>query len=226
MSFEPFAKIARLNRDIVITEKIDGTNGQILIEEIGEERAGEVPVGDELAVIGRYGVKAGSRNRWLTAADKGDNFGFAAWVRANAPALVQVLGPGRHFGEWWGQGIQRRYGLTEKRFSLFNPSRWGFLADPVVRAARPEIPAQLGVVPTLYEGPWFGRAEAFGDGVIGAHTSGDYYAPILALNVLDQYGSYAAPGFRDPEGIVVFHSASSQLFKATIKGDEKPKGQA
>jgi hypothetical protein len=29
-----------------------------------------------------------------------------------------------------------------------------------------------------------------------------------------------------PEGIVVFHTASGALFKKTIEGDEKPKGQA
>lgn len=34
--FEEFPKIARLNRECVISEKIDGTNGQIIISEDGE----------------------------------------------------------------------------------------------------------------------------------------------------------------------------------------------
>jgi hypothetical protein len=67
-----------------------------------------------------------------------------------------TLGPGRHFGEWWGAGIQRRYGLTEKRFSLFNVTRWG--------EARP---ACCHVVPTLYRGP-------FSDDGRGSTTSLDH----------------------------------------------------
>ena len=36
MEFIKFEKIARLNREIIITEKIDGTNAQICITEDGE----------------------------------------------------------------------------------------------------------------------------------------------------------------------------------------------
>ncbi len=43
------------------------------------------------------------------------------------------------------------------------------------------------------------------------------------LLVLDTFGSKAAPGFADPEGIVVYHEASNLLFKATIKNDNKGK---
>ncbi len=39
-------------------------------------------------------------------------------------------------------------------------------------------------------------------------------------------GSKAAPGFDNPEGVVVFHTANSSLFKVTLEGDEKPKGAA
>jgi len=34
------------------------------------------------------------------------------------------------------------------------------------------------------------------------------------------FGSVAAPGFPDPEGIMVYHTAASQLFKKTLEGDE------
>ena len=42
---------------------------------------------------------------------------------------MTFLVPGRHFGEWWGSGIQRGYGLDEKTFSLFNAYRWGWLNE-------------------------------------------------------------------------------------------------
>ena len=101
--FAPMPKIARLNREIIITEKIDGTNASVHI----------VPDFE----TGACKVLAASRTRWITP--QNDNLGFAAWVEANREGLLQ-LGPGHHFGEWWGRGINRNYGLTERRFSLFN----------------------------------------------------------------------------------------------------------
>ena len=47
--FKGFSKIPRLNREIIITEKIDGTNGQIYVPEDPTEP-----------------IFAASRNRWLT----------------------------------------------------------------------------------------------------------------------------------------------------------------
>src|SRR5687767_3287692 len=105
LEFLEFPKMARLSREVIISEKIDGTNAQILITEDG-------------------GFYTGSRNRWVTPEQ--DNFGFSKWAHENKELLMK-LGVGRHFGEWWGAGIQRTYGLKEKRFSLFNSSRWGFL---------------------------------------------------------------------------------------------------
>ena len=102
VEFKEFPKMARLSREIVITEKIDGTNSQILITEDGD-------------------IFAGSRTRWITP--ENDNYGFAKWVEGNKSELLN-MGPGTHFGEWWGNGIQRNYGLKEKRFSLFNTIRW------------------------------------------------------------------------------------------------------
>jgi len=178
IDFREFPKIPRLNRTCTITEKIDGTNGVIHIEEHSD---------------GQHTVLAGSRTRWLAPGD--DNHGFAAWVHANALELLQ-LGPGTHYGEWWGNGINRGYGLAEKRFSLFNTARW---SDPVVR------PACCGIVPVLYE---------------GLFESG---AAKMCLGFLKDSGSQAAPGFMDPEGIVVYHYAANSYFKATIKGDEEGK---
>lgn len=174
--FAEFPKIARFSREIIITEKIDGTNAQVWISDDGTE------------------IRAGSRNRWLSYSE--DNFGFAKWVLDHRDELL-TLGPGRHFGEWWGSGIQRRYGLSEKRFSLFNVSRW---AD--------ERPACCHVVPVLYRGEF------------------DSKAVDECVEGLRQYGSNAAPGFMNPEGVVVFHTAANIGFKRTLEKDEQPKSLA
>lgn len=172
MEFQSFNKIARLNREIIITEKLDGTNSQICIGEDGE-------------------FMVGSRNRWLSL--ENDNHGFARWAFEHKEELME-LGVGRHYGEWWGQGIQRGYGLKEKRFSLFNVHKW-----------KDSRPACCHVVPVLYQGMF---------------NTNDINA---VLTDLAEHGSYAVEGFMNPEGMVIFHTHSSSLFKVTIKDDEVPK---
>lgn len=173
MEFKPFTKIPRLSRECVITEKIDGTNGIIGIE-------------NDI-------IYAGSKSRWLS--EKQDNFGFYKWVMENREDLLK-LGHGYHYGEFWGQGIQRNYGLKEKRFSLFNVSRW---SNSEVR------PKCCSVVPVLWEGLF--------------ETDWINYI----LKTLIQDGSKASPGFMKPEGIVIFHKPSMYLFKKTIENDETGK---
>jgi hypothetical protein len=172
MEFRPFAKIYRLSREVIVTEKIDGTNACVFVGDDGS-------------------IRAGSRNGWTE-----DNFGWALWVEKHKDEL-RALGPGFHYGEWWGAGIQRRYGLTEKRFSLFNVSRW---ADPSTR------PACCGVVPELWRGNF------------------DALETIPILDKLADGGSVAAPGFMRPEGIVIYHVAGNILLKKTLEKDEEPKG--
>jgi hypothetical protein len=177
--FEEFAKIARLSRGCVITEKIDGTNAQVNVLDDGS-------------------VLAGSRNRYITP--EADNFGFAKWVKAHEDELRTGLGIGRHFGEWWGSGVQRGYGLIngEKRFSLFNVQRWDI----------PERPACVGIVPVIYAGLFSTQAVD------------------EAIDRLRNAGSLAAPGFMKPEGVVIWHEAARVLFKKTLEKDEAPKGKA
>jgi RNA ligase len=174
--FETFPKIPRLKRDCIITEKLDGTNAQIFIAEDGD-------------------IFAGSRNRWIVPED--DNYDFAKWVDGNKAELTS-LGPGRHFGEWWGLGIQRSYGMQEKVFSLFNVSRW----------AGADLPCGIRIVPELYCGEF--SSTAVNDAIYSLRVS----------------GSMAAPGFMRPEGVVVYQVAARQLFKVTLEKDEKPKGSA
>lgn len=209
--FNAFPSISRLSREVVVTEKIDGTNAQIFIEEL----EGYVPNdGKVIAVLDGLAIYAGSRTRWITPDD--DNFGFAAWVKANAEQLV-TLGPGQHFGEWWGQGIQRKYGLTEKRFSLFNVSRWALhgtepktfpTVDPRVVKTQDVLPPCCGLVPVLYRGNF------------------DTVMIDQVLSELRSNGSAAAPGFMNPEGIVVYHTASGALFKKTLDKNDGHKGAA
>jgi hypothetical protein len=193
MDFKGFPKMARLSRDIIVTEKIDGTNAQVYITPEGE-------------------ILAGSRNRWITPED--DNFGFALWVRDNKEELLQ-LGPGQHFGEWWGKGIQRGYGLEERRFSLFNVSRWVLhgdipqtlpTLDPRVTRTQEVLPPCCDLVPILYQGPFLMEEIE------------------QRLAWLHRFGSVAAPCFMNPEGVVVFHTAANVGFKKTLEKDEMPKG--
>lgn len=186
--FQGFPKIPRLNREIVITEKIDGTNAHLFIT-------------DEDVIW------PGSRKRWLLPGQS-DNYGFRAWVEEHHDELLQ-LGPGHHFGEWWGQGIQRKYGLDHRRFSLFNVKRWrgGNYAVDYHPTPRIEVPTCCHVVPILDFGGLF-----------------DSLRIQDAMNSLQAFGSTAAPGFMDPEGIVVYHTAGKCMFKMTFDGDQ-PKGQ-
>jgi len=177
MEFVKFDKIPRLNRDCIVTEKIDGTNAQIVFTEDGE-------------------MLVGSRKRWIVPGD--DNYGFAKWAHENRDDLFEALGFGTHFGEWWGQGIQRGYGMDRKVFSLFNTTRWKDVP----------LPDGVDVVPVMYEGKFT-----------------TYHVRACLMDLRDE-GSVASSGFMQPEGVVVFHVASQHLYKATLLNDEKHKGES
>jgi hypothetical protein len=176
MEFKEFGKIPRLSKDCVITEKIDGTNACVFIDDNGT-------------------FLTGSRTQWITP--QNDNFGFSRWAHENKDELLK-LGKGQHFGEWFGQGIQRNYGLKEKRFYLFNTHLW---TDDLVR------PKCCGVVPILYSGI-FKELEV-----------------IDALYKLELLGSKAVSGFMKPEGVVIYHTAAKRYFKKTIEKDDEPKSK-
>jgi hypothetical protein len=194
--FEEWPKISRYRANVIITEKIDGTNAQVAWFRVESQEQMDSLRSDPHCLTIHPGPEsgdsplalyAGNRSRWLTTDSKGDNFGFAKWVLEHSDELV-TLGEGRHFGEWWGQGIQRGYGLTEKRFSLFNVHRWN--------PDNPNRPACCGVVPIIKVG------------------SADE-----AMELLHAGGSIAAQGFMNPEGIIVYHSASRTMYKQTFEND-------
>lgn len=208
--FTPFPKIPRLNRDMVITEKIDGCNAAVQIHRVDKMNRVSNEDGSLYTLIDpdhgnailtsdeQFAVFPQSRNRFITT--EYDNHGFAQWVYERADELAETLGEGTHFGEFWGGGIQRGYGLPkgEKRFSLFNTSRWNEENTASVLG--------LSAVPVLYEGPF--------DSIV---VNG-------WVETLRQLGSFASPGFMRPEGVIVFHTAANSMFKVTCEKDEQPKG--
>ena len=210
---------------MVITEKLDGTNASVWIlkhgHTVGDDGVGihgtYTPFMPDLEVArleteeGIFMLLAGSRKRFVIPGKTTDNFGFAGWVGRNARELL-TLGEGVHYGEWWGNGIQRGYGLDEKRFSLFNSGRWSDrrqYASVLEAAEYGEVaPLCCHVVPVLHTGIF------------------DSVNATIELNRLGQDGSRAAPGFMNPEGIMIYHTAARQIFKKTFEGDTTGKENA
>jgi len=155
LEFKKWPKIGRfLEIQMTITQKLDGTNAQILFLESGKI------------------CRVGSRNRWLSK--EKDNFGFFEFVEEHVDELYEVLGDGRHYGEWCGPGIQTSEGLSHRQFFSFNP----YLQVPE------EYNDLIAPVPTLYQGPFDLKA---------IHDS---------LILLRDRGS-AINGFDRPEGIII-----------------------
>jgi hypothetical protein len=188
MTYPDFAKwpsIQRLSSETCwITEKIDGTNGIIFVPDEPDKP-----------------ILAGSRERWLsnedgTPPEKGkDNYTFGAWVYERRDSLRR-LGPGYHYGEFYGAGIQRRYGLTTKRFASFE-----YWRDDI------QIP-DVDVVPVLYT---------------GEPTEGILFDTLQYLKAM---GSILVPGFMKPEGIVItFKNMKSAKFKKLCENDKIHKKQ-
>jgi hypothetical protein len=179
--FEKYAKIPRIRGvRLTITEKLDGTNAQIVIPEDTNEP-----------------LQVGSRNRWITPGKGTDNYGFASWVQVNE-SMLRRLGPGRHFGEWWGVGVARTYNLIDRRWSLFNVYRF-------VDGLPAGLPSNVGLVPVLYQGDF------------------SMDAIEQAKSQLATGGSVAVPGFMKPEGIVcrVQGGSGEIVWKWTFDGDIK-----
>lgn len=177
LKFQEFPKVARLNREVIVTEKIDGMNAQIWISN------------DCTAIL------AASREGFIEPQD--DSLGFAQWVHDHKEDLFK-LGPGNHSGEWWGDKIGRRYGMRsgERKFSLFNTKRW---------TNRNSRPVCCEIVPVLWTGLF---CDLRVDDILAS----------LAEN-----GSYAAPGFMRPEGVVIYHTAGDHMYKKTLDKNDDSK---
>lgn len=205
MEFKAWPSIPRMSKErAIVTEKLDGSNSAVRIRPWSEELdfTDAVTVGTFSDGI-TYGVWAQSRKRLLQPVKEKDNFGFARWVYDNATELVDILGSGDHYGEWWGSGIQRGYGLSEKRFSLFNAPRWMELIKS--DKATTEIP-NLYTVPLLFTGQFY-----------------DLNVGELRKDLIDN-GSKAVTGFRS-EGMVVYLREVNASYKVLLEGDSLHKWQ-
>lgn len=183
--FKRWPSIQRLSSETMyLTEKCDGSNAIIHVTDDGI-------------------VLAGSRERWLSNPDgtpcdkKVDNFLFSAWVYERRESLLR-FGPGTHYGEFHGAGIQRNYGLKNRRFASFEFWR------PDIDGINPDVCK----VPLLYEG------EAVPNQI-------DF-----TVDELRKSGSVLYPGFMKPEGIVVtFKNMNTCKFKRLCENDKIHKYQ-
>ena len=206
MEFKAFEKINSLRKvEMVITQKIHGTNAQVFII---ERQSNLVLINDVeqvdpsvVMVDGKYyELRCGSRTRWIYPGD--DNYGFAAFVDQHKEEFIRKLGVGQHFGEWAGLGINSGEGLDKKVFVLFD-----FWKYPPER----ELPPGCVVVPVLYKGVFdLGKIEE-------------------VMTDLKTNGSKLVPGFMRPEGIVIntMGARLKKVFEAEEtqwkRGDEKAK---
>ena len=96
IDFQGFPKIARLSRECVITEKLDGTNAQIFIRPappVDPYAQFEFGVDIQVHVLGvTHYLRAGNKTQWISWEKSKDNHGFAAWVHAHAHELARDAG--------------------------------------------------------------------------------------------------------------------------------------
>lgn len=179
--FKGWGSTPRWHKGLTITEKIDGTNACI--------------------VIYNGQVKAQSRKRMITPDD--DNFGFAKWVYDNAGVLMDTLGFGYHYGEWFGEGIQKNpLGIEGKRFALFHATKYtednGYELNKV---------DGLETVPLLFHGQ--ANYRTIVDVIDNLHTFGTKVK-----------GASAPMGVPlKAEGIIVWHKETQQKYKILLQGD-------
>lgn len=194
--FKGWGSTPRFHKGLTITEKIDGTNACIVIFN-GE-------------------VKAQSRKRMITPED--DNYGFAKWVYENAGALTDTLGYGYHYGEWFGEGIQKNpLGITGKRFALFHATKY-----TIENGYDLEQVDGLETVPLLFHGQadvWtiphlLEKLKVFGSKVAGAKTE-----TVQVFTGPD--GSYSVAA--KPEGVIVWHKETQQKYKILLEDDASHK---
>lgn len=173
--FESFPDIKKLGTAaLFITQKIHGSNAQVYVFQKED---------------GSLDLAVGSRNRWIAPGN--DNYGFAEMVYANKQAFIDSLGPGRHYGEWAGPGINSGEGLMQKTFVLFD--HWKYPPE------RP-LPPNTVIVPVLYAGAFdLGKVEE-------------------TMNDLKTNGSKLVPGYMRPEGVVV--NMKGQRYKKVFEAEE------
>ena len=221
--FKSWGSTPRFHKGLHITEKIDGTNAGVSVQGFSKgiyhEFSGDVP-GDAKVVYGTdcdYLVRAQSRKRIITPDN--DNFGFAKWVWENADGLANLLGYGYHYGEWYGEGIQKNpLAVQGRRWALFNTWHWGrkeilvLLVDaditgltlvPVLHDEQRDGPADYKTIPNLLvDLEWGSKA--------------DGYMTLPNAHKMDFH-------VEGPEGIIVWQRETQQRYKILLREDDKHK---
>jgi hypothetical protein len=195
VDFKAYPKTHRIGTEqYTITEKVDGTNGVVYVH---KAKPADFRVGKD-----RSYVKAGSRSRWLEddGSKKWDNHGFGEWVMENERALIE-LPEGFHYGEWYGRGINRNYGLKDRRFMLFDYARYDKLIT------------NNNILGDLIET----------ETVLADVVTYDYLSIAIKLNsaCLSVEGSVHVRGFSDPEGLIIRSKLRPAVYKYIIRKDEE-----
>ena len=183
----------------VISEKVDGTNGLMEIHEVFPKPDSDVT----------HVVTFGSRNKWIDV--HSDNAGFANFFTPHIDKIVRVPEilkanavneldnrnkacnmPIRIYGEWFGQSIQRTYGLKQKLFMPFHT----LLAKALIEAGVPNI-----IEPFIFYTGKFDKS--ISDGF---------------MDTLKTHGSCVVPGYFQAEGIVVYFPTYNFCLKDTFEG--------
>lgn len=177
--YEPYPKTPRLyGSACTVTEKMHGTNGVIIFDEEGNLR-----VGSRKRELGEW---PGDGLR--------DNHGFWSWCGQREAELFELLGPGRHHGEFCGPGIEKNmHGFERKTFLPFNTLRW---RDEYTHNSQPWTELDVQPVPELYRGEFLPE-------------------------VVEQALTYLRDNREWSEGVCVYLRSCDQVFKATWAQDEE-----
>ena len=167
--FKAWDKIPRgKGQHVTITEKLDGTNACVIIIE---------------------GKLVGVQSRTRLITPENDNYGFAKWTHENKESL-EKLGDGYHYGEWYGEGIQKNHHKKDGKYlALFNTFRFS--------EERP-LPKDINIeiVPILYSGS---KKDINIDEIM------------KSLELQAEEANYT------PEGIIVYHHNTRAFEKYTFK---------
>lgn len=218
--FKSWGSTPRWHKGLHVTEKIDGTNAGVSVQGFSKGTAPEFAT-DGLVVAGvdcDYVVRAQSRKRIITP--QNDNFGFAAWVWENADGLANLLGYGYHYGEWYGEGIQKNpLAVSGRRWALFNTWHWGSKPN-LDRLRMVDIPG-LTTVPVLHDEQQDGPADymtipAIIEGLKAGGSRADGYMTLREAHKMDFH-------VEGPEGIIVWQRETRQRYKILLREDDKHK---
>ncbi len=203
--FIPYGKTARLHRNAVISEKLNGTNASVFFVPLEEGETTRDHPNARAFLHDKIAVYAQSRNRMLVPGE--DNAGFGAWVEKHALEIFAVLGVGRFWGEWYGPGVQKNpHDVEHKRFALFEVQRAPIRAlseTPLLF----EDGTQLEGVPILYQGKFSGSAVDDALIRLGQHGT--------QVNGASENGR--------PEGIIVYLSEIQTRLKVLLEADHLSK---